>query len=383
MKITDMKVFPVAGKFYNWTVVKITTDEGIVGFGESTNWIGSWMVVHAVEEMRPYLIGQDPMKIDSIWLQLYKNFSYLGIAGVVISALSGVDIALWDIKGKKLGAPIYELLGGKYRDTIPLYANGWFLGKELTPDSYAKEAQKVVAKGFTAMKCDPFRMKYLGGVHDPANLGVSREEEENGIAVMHAIRETVGPKVEIAVDAHGRFSVATAIRLGRLLEPFDLMWFEEPVPPENMDALSMVREKINVPICVGERLCTRHGFRQVLERKLADHIMPDVTRTGGISELRKIAAMAEPYYIPVSPHNPNGPLSTLASLQVLAATPNIHRLELWIDDVPWLNELMSEPFKIENGSMVVPNKPGLGAEFNEKVLLAHPARTEQAPGIYI
>jgi galactonate dehydratase len=382
VKITDLKIYPVAGSIYNWIFVEVITDSGLKGVGEATNWPGSWMVVSALEQMKPMLIGEDPSRIDAIWNKLYRHFNYIGIAGVVVSALSGIDIALWDLKGKSLGTPVYDLLGGRYRDKLLLYANGWFLGEDLNADAYLRAAELVVHSGFTGLKCDPFRNVYDADA-DPDGREISACEERCGIEIIARMRESLPEAMEIAVDTHARFNAVTTIRLAQGLSEYRLMWYEEPVPPENVDALRAIRSRLPVPIALGERLYTRQGFRPILEGGLADYLMPDVTRTGGISEMRKIASAAEIYYVPISPHNPNGPISTLAAAHAMMATPNFHRLEFWWKDVPWRDNVLTAPLCVEGGHLILSGAPGLGVDLNVDECLKHPAVLVSNPGFYV
>ncbi|MGC2403957.1 MAG: mandelate racemase/muconate lactonizing enzyme family protein [Acidobacteriaceae bacterium] len=382
MKIADLKVYPVAGSIYNWILLEVITDSGLKGVGEATNWPGGWMVVSALEQMKPLLIGEDPNRIDAIWNKLYKHFNYVGIAGVVVSALSGIDIALWDLKAKSLGTPIYNLLGGRYRDKLLLYANGWFLGSDLDPDAYARAAELVARSGFTGMKCDPFRNVYNSDA-DPDGREISAAEERRGINIIARMRESLPEAMDIAVDTHARFNAVTTVRLAQSLAQYRLMWYEEPVPPENTDALRAIRSRLPVPIAVGERLYTRQGFRPILEGGLADYLLPDVTRTGGISEMIKIAAAAETYYVPVSPHNPNGPISTLAAAHAMTATPNFHRLEFWWKDAPWRDSILSAPLCVESGHLILSDAPGLGVDLNVEECLKHPAHHVSGPAFYV
>ena len=260
MKITDVQAYVVrprypdnAGAFEgDWTFVRIDTDEGIHGWGEASNSPGGgcFLSAQTIKLLRQSLVGQDPFQTEKIWQQNYRRFTYLGARGLPTVALSGVDMALWDIKGKALGRPVYDLLGGKLRDSIRLYANGWFFGCS-TPEQYGAAAKATVEAGHQALKLDPFlemqpfHTGYLSGQ-------ISAEGEDLGCAIVQAVREAVGDKVEILIDAHGHYNVPTAIRLAnRLYDESQIAWFEEPVPPESIDALRTVREHVTPSICVG------------------------------------------------------------------------------------------------------------------------------------
>ena len=280
MKITDVEVYvvdPTQGSLtYNeepqnvWTFVRVLTDAGVHGWGESTNFPanGSLIVADAIRHLRPWIVGQDAADITAMWHRLFRKATYLGPRGLPTAVVSGIDIALWDIKGKVAGQPVYDLLGGKVRDSVPLYANGWFAALDgqpacATPEDYAAAARRVVDRGHVAVKLDPFHEMvpyhtgYLAGQ-------ISAAGEEFGVACVAAIREAVGPAVEILIDAHGHYNVPTAVRLARRLEPYRIGWLEEPTPPESLEALRAVREQVSVPICVGERLYTRWDFLPVL-----------------------------------------------------------------------------------------------------------------------
>ena len=315
MKITDVRAYVVdpdlplsEADAWQYTFVTVHTDEGLTGWGESSSEPsdGSLLTARGVEAVREALIGEDPADIDRLWHKLYRRYTYMGSRGFPTAIISGIDIALWDIKGKALGRPIYDLLGGRFYDDIRLYANGWFFGCE-TPGEFAVAAKAAVAFGHDALKLDPFweMMRYHVAYVDGH---ISAEWEQKGYDRVSAIREAVGPHIEILIDAHGHYNVPTAVRLANnLFEQSKIGWFEEPVPPEGNDALRQIRPQIKAPICVGERLFTRYGFLPILRDGLADYLMPDVTWTGGISELKKISTMAEAYYIPISPHDAQGP----------------------------------------------------------------------------
>ena len=372
MKITDVRAYIVepltwtsAGETrpLRWMFVRIHTDEGISGWGEGSSFPhhGSEMIGLAVLAAREVLIGEDPTNIEPLWQKLFRRYTSVGARGVTSSAVSAIDIALWDITGKALNRPVYQLLGGKMRDDVELYANGWFEGCE-TPDQYAAAARDVVlAAGHTALKLDPFPEHedgYLTG-------GLSEAGAELASDIISAIRETVGPHHEILIDAHGRFNVPTAIRLGnRLFEESNIGWFEEPVPPESNAALKLVRDQLAAPVSVGERLFTRFDFVEIFESKLADYVMPDICLAGGITEMRKIANMAEAYHVPFSPHNAQGTLQIVAGAQLCMSLPNFYRLEHAMSHIPGYNRFLDEPLDFHDGVITLSDRPGLGVEMN-------------------
>ena len=383
MKITDVKAYVVSPPLQSWgstaerewTFVRVETDEGIHGWGEATNYPGqgSFLTGHAVLAMREALIGEDPADIERLWHKLFRRYTYLGSRGLPTTAISGIDIALWDIKGKALGRPIYDLLGGKFRDDVRLYANGWFAGCT-TSSEYAAAAKKVVAHGHKAMKLDPFlemRPFHTGYVDGQP----TQQCEIDGYERVAAIREAIGPDIQILIDAHGHYNVPTAIRLAnRLYEIGQIEWFEEPVPPEGVEALKTIRAHTQPRICVGERLFTRWEFMPIFQNGLADYVMPDIVWTGGISEIKKIATMAEAYYIPVSPHNAMGPLQVIAGAHVCMTLPNFYRLEHSMAAIPSYNEMLEEPINFHGEFVTVTGKPGLGVDISLDAMerLRHP-----------
>lgn len=366
MKITGLTTFVCDVFRNNWVVVKVTTDEGIHGVGDATLEMRELAAEAAVRELEPYLIGKDPHNIESIWSDTLRDAYWRGGA-VLTTAMSGVEMALWDIKGKALGVPVYQLLGGKVRDRVPCYANAWFAGSR-TPEEFAARAKETVAMGFTALKWDPFGSAYLT---------MSGLELGRAIDCVAAVREAVGSEVLLLIEGHGRFNVPTAVRIGRALEEFDVTWFEEPIPPGDLDGLADVKQRINVSVAAGERLYTRWDFRDLLARRAADYLQPDVSHVGGILELRKIAAMAESHYLPVCPHNPMGAIANAATLQIAACTPNFHLLETMSSDVAYRSLLTTETVEFTDGHMAISDAPGLGIDINEHELRNHPYRPHQ------
>jgi len=377
MKITDLKVYFTAARRANWVFAEVETDEGLTGLGECTNYPGSPMVAAAARTLRDLLVGENPADIDRIWHKLFRRYTYLGGRGLLCSLIGGVDIALWDLKGKVLGRPIYDLLGGGFRNPVPLYTH--VTGK--SPDEAAAHAKRLVAEGYRAMKTDPFPNPGFGTQYVDGHI--SPENIQRGADVIAAIREAVGPHVEILIDAHGCYNVATAVQVARALQPSNIGWLEEPVPPESYQALRQVREAAGVPICVGERLFTRWDFIPIFENRLADYVMPDVIRTGGISELRKIATMAEAYAVPVSPHDANGPVNILAGSHVMASVPNCYRVEISSDNMEFYNAFIDHPLDIRDGAIRLSERPGLGVSLNHEYVKAHPGVTDHGSGFII
>lgn len=383
MKITGVTTFFVEGIKYNWTLVRVDTEDGIHGWGEATNWPGSPLVEAACRHVGQFVTGLDARQIDFIWTKVYRDMNWLGQAGPLLSAMSAIDIALWDIKGKSLDVPIYQLLGGPYREQILLYANYWFIDGDHTPVEYARQARETVAQGFTALKFDPFaHVNYWYGNDLSANGSLTAAQMQRALEVVSAVAEAAGPETAIAIETHAFLNGPTAVEMARQLSRlnFNCMWYEEPALPEFPDAIADIRRRIPLPVCIGERLHSRFMLRGVLEKQAADVVMPDITRCGGISEMRKMANLAETYNVPIAPHNPNGPLSTIASAHTMATVPNFFRQEFMLKDVSWRDECLNHPLPIEAGHFVLPDRPGLGFDLNETVLESHPGLREQPEG---
>ena len=380
MKITDLKVWvttPPKGRTY--VFLQIETDEGISGIGEATASGGGGSIVvgnmvrllrdtTVTADFRESLLGENPEDIDRIWHKLYRRFTGGGgSGGFVTTLLSGIDIALWDITGKILGRPIYQLLGGPIWDRVLMYTHV----EDGDPRAAAEHAKSMVAEGYTALKTDPFgpemgqhHRRYTRGAISPAGAA-------NGVDTIAAIREAVGPDIEVLIDCHGNFNVPTAINLARRLEPYDIGWLEEPVQPDSNEALRHVKESVSVPICVGERLYTRFDFVPILKERLAEYIMPDILWTGGISEMRKIANMAEAFYIPISPHDASGPINVLSGAHTMMTVPNFYRLEFNRAALDLHNALVTPALDIRDGYLYLSERPGLGVELNIEYIEAH------------
>lgn len=361
MKITDVKTFVVDCFRTNWVFVKIFTDEGITGVGEGTLEYKEKALVGAIEHLKDYLVGQNPLDIERHYHDMTRDAYWRGGA-VLMSAVSSVEIALWDILGKKLNVPVYQLLGGKVRDKCRIYINGWFSGAK-TPEEFGEKAKIAKERGVTALKWDPFGKNYLS---------ISREDLNKALKCIEKVRESVGDDVDLLIEAHGRFDVPTAIRIANEIAPYKPMLLEEPVPPNNLEALQAVRDKSPVAISAGERLYTRFDYNELFRRRCTDYIQPDVSHAGGIMELKKIAAIAEASYIPFAPHNPSGPVANAATLQLAACCPNFCILEIMENDVPWRKDITNEELEYKDGYMSIPSKPGLGIEINEEECLKHP-----------
>ena len=386
MKITEVKVWLVQGIKYNWTLLKIYTDTGHTGVGEATNWPGSPIIEAAARHAGERIIGDDPMRTDYIWNKLYRDLNWIGPYGASLCAISGINMALLDLKAKYLKIPCYQLLGGLFRREILLYANYWFLNADHTPESYATEAEKVMALGFTGLKFDPFaHTSYLYGEHLSTNLALTPSEMDLSYRICAAVRETVGPDIDIMIETHAMLNQRTAIIMAHRLIDLDITWYEEPAGPENISALRAIRERMDgrISICVGERHYTRSGILPLLQNNICDILMPDITRCGGPSELKKMAALAETYNVLIAPHNPNGPLSTIASAHVCASIPNFFRQEFMLQDVPWRDSILTHPLDIKEGQFILSDRPGLGVDLIESEMEKHPGIVQAREGFYV
>ncbi len=375
MKITKLVPWLVKAPGTYWGeyfFVEVRTDEGVTGWGEitTTTKIANRAVAGIIRQLNELLVGEDPAQIERLWHKTFRSFTYTGSRGATTNVISGIDIALWDIRGKVLGQPIYDLLGGKVRDDILLYTHP-NSRNFVTDEGVVQEIRAIVDSGHTALKFDPFPHQGGIGAADDIYLdgGMSKQGEKIAAALTARIREISGPDIEILIDAHGRFNVPTAIRLCRSLEDAgQIDWFEEPVPVESYHALHQVREKVSAHISVGERLHTRWEILPILENRLTDYLMPDVTWTGGISELKKISTLAEAFYIPVSPHDASGPINVVAGAHVMMSTPNFYRLETSRWDLSGYNVFITEPLDNSGGRLKLSGKPGLGIEMNMEFL---------------
>ncbi|HEX2186278.1 MAG TPA: galactonate dehydratase [Chloroflexota bacterium] len=357
MKITEVKTYVLESPGREYVFVKILTDEGLHGWGEGTLEMKQATVVAAVQDLQGFIIGEDPTRIDYLWQRMYRHGFWRG--GVaILSAISGIEQALWDITGKAYGQPVYKLLGGAVRDYIPCYTH--------TGDP--EQALKYMEDGWKAFKFGPRGRRGATAVDE-------RQLVTETAAAYERMRQAVGDEVELMCDVHGRLRPAAAIRLGKALEPYRLLFFEEPVPPDNIQNLRPVREAgLSMDIATGERAFTKWGFREMIEQQLVDVIQPDLCHDGGIKETLKIAAMAETYSILVAPHNPNGPVGTAASVHAAAVMPNFLILEYANSPTRDACQAASEAecFKARDGRIELPTKPGLGIELDEAYLEAHP-----------
>jgi len=363
MKITAIRNRLMRVERQNWHFVEIETDGGLVGVGEASLEWRERAVAAAVDELARLLIGEDPGLIEHHWQRMHRHGFWRG--GVVLgSAVSGIDQALWDLKGKMLGVPVYELFGGPTRTRVRLYTHI----HGATPEQAAEHAQALVAQGFTALKM---------GVPRAASAADERALLRATVARVEAVRGAIGESVDLMLDNHGQLAPGDAIELARALAPFSLLFFEEPVPPDTPEALAKVAAaQLPIRLATGERLFSKWDYRFLLAQNLVDVAQPDICHAGGLTELRKIAALAEASYIKVAPHNPNGPVATIASVHLAASIPNFLILELAQQSLR--DAVQTQGLVIRDGWAELPRQPGLGIALNEEVIAAHP----YAPGDY-
>lgn len=373
MKITDVQASvigrpePHSGGSV-WTFVRVYTDEGIVGTGECNSAgpsASGFATKEAIMALKPLLLGKDPLDTGPLYEIMRRRGRYGGTSNApIIFAITGIENALYDIAGKALDVPVYKLLGGKFRDKIRLYAD-CHAGESNEPAAYADKALQVIAEGFSAVKFD---VDHTGvGRLDRYNWTVGAREMSHIIDLIQATREAIGYEVDLAIDCHGQFDLPSAITLAKAVEDLRLLWLEEPVPAENIDALAQVRASSSTVICTGENQYTRFDFLALLQRQATDIIMPDLAKAGGIMEGKRIAEIADAFYVPIAPHNVSSPLGMMAACHAMAAVPNFLLLEFHAREIPWWEELCEgdKPF-VRDGWMTVSERPGIGVELNDE-----------------
>jgi galactonate dehydratase len=362
MKITAIETFKFWVDWCNWLLVRITTDEGLCGWGEASLHGAVESVETAIREYGVQLIGQDPAGPEQHWYRLYHSWRWRGGAAFM-SALSALDLALWDLEGKRLGVPVHRLLGGAHRDRVRVYASHWIVGTD-APEAAHEAAREAVRRGFSGFKCSPFTFE---GLRESEAGAISRAVE-----VVAAAREGAGPEMEIFIECSELLSPRLAVRLDDVLAPYRPGWFEEPVPFENARAMAQLQRDLRTPIATGERLLSRHEYRELLEAGGCRIVQPDLMHAGGMTEVRRIAALAETWYVPVAPHNPGGPICTMASLHLAAAIPNFLILEQMEPQRDFRDRASLPPIRYEAGHFVVTQAPGWGIEPDLKRLADRP-----------
>ncbi len=365
MRITEVKIFKVMDR---WLFVKVETDKDTHGVGESGFWGYPKGTEGVLETIRRYLIGKDPLQIEHHWQYVYRNNHFRGAA--LGGALSAVDIALWDIAGKYYGAPVYQLLGGKTRNKVRLYMHvgrGEYVGD--ISEELAKDAVRAVKQGFTAVRFSPLPRGFENMSHS--------ELISSSVNLVRTVREAVGDKVDICVDVHGRLTPSEAIILGKELEKYRLLFYEDPTVQDSAAAVAQVARGTTIPIATGERLHTVYEFKELLELRAVSMVRPDLCLAGGLTQCKKVAALAEAYQVGVVPHNPLSPISTAACVQLDACIPNFVIQEYTGEDRPPKSELVKATLKLERGYLVVPETPGIGVELNEAAFDRYPYTTRE------
>ena len=360
MKITDIKTFLVGAGGRNWVYVKILTDQGLYGIGEAYSAGPDEATVKVIEDFKTWLVGEDPRNVQYLFDLMYNTTRFPG--GLVInSAISGIEHALWDIAGKSAGVPVWALLGGRTRNKIRVYQS---IGGG-TPEECAASAKQLVETfGYTALKM---------GIAAPGDMSFN-ESTRLSAARVAAVRQAVGPDVDIGVDIHTKYvEVQRAARLARAIEPYNPMWLEEPIRPENFDAMKKLSEQVNIPLASGESNYGKYEFKELIESQSLDFVQPDICVCGGVLEMKKIAAMAEAQYMLVAPHNPMSPLATAVNVHFAASTPNFHILEYSAPVSGARKDVLKEPIMVKkDGYVDIPNKPGWGVELNEEAFKSMP-----------
>lgn len=359
MKIRDLKIIVVGNPWKNWAFIRLDTDEGITGYGECTGGLSTMPNVSAAEELRSRVIGRDPLNVSGL-IDFLRKTLFLARGG---NAVSGIEIACWDIIGKACGKPLYQLLGGKCRERIRVYANGWYTG-ERRPELFAEKAQKMVARGYTALKFDPFGTAYKF---------MDAEDEKTAICIVEAVRKAVGEQVDLLIEAHDRFSLSQAVRIGHALEPYRPFWFETPVISDNYTAVSEVARRVRIPVIAGERLSAPRDIAAFLAQGAVDLINPEVLEIGGIQGLLDCFSIARGFDAYVAPHNAQSPFCTAVNVHVGITQPNLLIQECFDDaGVSWTDEVLSGYPRVRNGYIEPTDQPGIGVTIHEEEARRHP-----------
>ena len=376
MKITNFDVYQIgapgppgsAAWAANSIILKLITSDGVVGYGEAVPTLRTQPVIQSLHEVSRVYVGKDPLDVERNWHEWHKHDFYLPVSFESTTAVSAFDIACWDIIGKHFGAPIHQLLGGAMRTRIRLYSNGWY-NDCITPEQFADRANQYAKMGYTALKFDPF-----GGYYDWI--------DEKGLRIAYervkAVKEATGGKVDLLIEHHGRFNPNSAIMIAKRLREFNPLFMEEPIHPENLEGLKKYRAATDVRVALGERILTKEHVATVLSGNLIDFLQPDITNIGGVTQSKKIAALAEAYGVEIAFHNAFGSIQNAVTLQLDASIPNFHIQESFYDVFPaWKKQLVKDQTPVEKGYSSVPTRPGLGVEIDDRILDEHAARGEE------
>lgn len=366
MKIVAIDTYIAGNPWKNWLFAKVTTDEGIYGVGEGTLNMFARTVEAAIHELKPLVIGMDPFQVEVLSQRLIRDV-YSDGAQIHMCAVAAIEIACWDIIGKATGQPIYNLWGGRCHEKLRAYANGWYRGPR-TPESFAEKAAEVVRRGYTALKFDPFGDNWRV---------LPRREFDLSLDIIRAVRSAVGDGVDLLIEGHCRFNVATAIEFAEAMAQFRPMWFEEPVPHTNIAALVEVARRSPVPIATGENLFNKQQFAELLSYNAVSIYQPEPLNLGGLFAARKIADMVDAYYGMIAPHSAQGPICSAACVQLNASIPNFLIHEIFDEfNEPWERDIVTHPVKVVNGYIEIPDRPGLGTDLNIEEILKHPYHPE-------
>jgi galactonate dehydratase len=358
MNITNIRTLVVGNPWKNWVFVIVETDDGLKGIGEATGGLSTAPQVAAVEEVKHLVIGRDPREVHAIWNELYLA-GYLNIT----PAMSGIEMACWDILGKSLDVPVHTLLGGRIRDDVRVYANGWYTG-DRDPEHIGEQAKGVVDAGYTALKLDPFGDAYIR---------LTRRQDAESRAIMRAVRDGVGDEIDILVEGHDRFGVAAAVEIGNWLADYEVTWFETPVKSDDVEALVSVANRVPVRVIAGERFVELTQFARFLQADVTDIINPEPLKVGGMWRCLQIAGLARAHHAELAMHNAESPVKTMIALQICAITPNIFIQECFDDFLePWVSDVIKGYKRVENGYLKMPDAPGFGIELDEEAAKDHP-----------
>ncbi len=366
MRITSIETFIAGNPWKNWLFTKVVTDDGLHGIGEGTlNYFGR-TVEAAIHELKPLILGMDPFQVEILSQRMLRDVYSEG-GQVHMCAVAAIEIACWDIIGKACNQPIYNLWGGRCHEKLRAYANGWYRGPR-TPESFAEKAKQVAARGYTALKFDPFGNAWRT---------ISRRDFDLSIDIIRAVRDATGEKVDLLIEGHSRFNVATAIELARAMEPLRPAWFEEPVPHTNVGAMVEVARRSPVPIATGESFSSKQQFAELLKENAVSILQPEPLNVGGLFATRKIADLADAHYAVIAPHSAQGPVCSAACAQLNASIPNffIHEIFDEFND-PWEKEIVTGGVEVKDGYIEISNRPGLGIDLNIEEIRKHPYQQE-------
>ncbi len=366
MRITSIETFIAGNPWKNWLFTKVATDDGVHGIGEGTlNYFGR-TVEAAIHELKPLILGMDPFQVEILSQRMLRDVYSEG-GQVHMCAVAAIEIACWDIVGKVCNQPIYNLWGGRCHEKLRAYANGWYRGPR-TPESFAEKARQVASRGYTALKFDPFGNAWRT---------ISRRDFDLSIDIIRAVRDATGEKVDLLIEGHSRFNVATAIELARAMEPLRPAWFEEPVPHTNVGAMIEVARRSPVPIATGESFSSKQQFAELLKENAVSILQPEPLNVGGLFATRKIADLADAHYAVIAPHSAQGPVCSAACAQLNASIPNffIHEIFDEFND-PWEREIVIGGVEVKDGYIAISDRPGLGIDLNIEEIRKHPYQQE-------